>query len=592
MNNEICIVRDKRILNYPDSEEMFRPSERYPELVGEKIANKSNDVYGLVRKAFHLLKLDEGNYDTENWNPLGKYISPGNCVLIKPNLVLDQNLNPNGGVECLYTHPSVTAAVIDYVLIALRGSGKIIIGDAPVQECRFEELVESSGYRKLVEYYSDQGIDIQLKDCRNTRTYVDNGIRYDQDAEKKRDLGTIVKIDDSSAFHGFSDDHFRRLRVTNFDPRIMYKHHNECTHEYIIAKDVLSADVIINLPKPKTHRKAGVTGALKNLVGINASKECLPHHTLGSPEEEGDAYKHKNNMLSHANYLLDEKNILVSEGKYAEARRDMNEYEVTLKKGKEEVGERYWEGSWYGNDTIWRSVSDLNKIILYADKKGVMQKKVQRKHFIIGDMIISGEKEGPLWPSPKPAGIIMVGENPISFDRAVCSIMGFDYRLIHPLQGEKICEGDYALTIPEHDVIISNRVEWDKKDLDEIRGKYSLGFQPTKGWECLLGNPLKDELIKELLAEGMPVVIFGAGGIGIDVSQFILEKTNRIQIVCFYDNDEKKWGKRITGDLYCRKPEQVDGNYVCLVAANKINIKEISEHISDYQFKKIFYWSE
>jgi uncharacterized protein (DUF362 family) len=30
----------------------------------------------------------------------------------------------------------------------------------------------------------------------------------------------------------------------------------------------LQADVFINLPKPKTHKRAGITGAMKNLVGI------------------------------------------------------------------------------------------------------------------------------------------------------------------------------------------------------------------------------------------------------------------------------------------------------------------------------------
>ena len=43
---------------------------------------------------------------------------------------------------------------------------------------------------------------------------------------------------------------------------------NGTVQEYCISEACLEADVIINLPKPKTHRKAGFTGALKNMIGV------------------------------------------------------------------------------------------------------------------------------------------------------------------------------------------------------------------------------------------------------------------------------------------------------------------------------------
>ena len=39
---------------------------------------------------------------------------------------------------------------------------------------------------------------------------------------------------------------------------------------------------------------------------------------------------------------------------------------------------------------------DLNKILFYADKNGHIHDEIQRKTLNIGDMIISGEKEGPV----------------------------------------------------------------------------------------------------------------------------------------------------------------------------------------------------
>lgn len=53
----------------------------------------------------------------------------------------------------------------------------------------------------------------------------------------------------------------------------------------------MEADVIINIPKPKCHRLAGMTAALKNMVGVIYDKNSLPHRKIGSVEEGGDAYK-------------------------------------------------------------------------------------------------------------------------------------------------------------------------------------------------------------------------------------------------------------------------------------------------------------
>ena len=59
------------------------------------------------------------------------------------------------------------------------------------------------------------------------------------------------------------------------------------THEYLISRSAMDADVFINLPKLKTHKKVGVTLSLKNLVGINGDKNYLPHFCIGTPAEGG-----------------------------------------------------------------------------------------------------------------------------------------------------------------------------------------------------------------------------------------------------------------------------------------------------------------
>ena len=163
---------------YPGKETFFRPDTVYPEYIfgKENLSASKNEVYAAVRESLHLLGLDEEHYGTKLWNPLKDFVKPGYTVLIKPNMVMD--VNPSGeGTDCLYTQPSVVAPVVDYILIALQGRGRIIIGDAPMQECKFDKLVEESGYKSLVEWYKKKGIDIELVDFRELRSDVVNGIR-------------------------------------------------------------------------------------------------------------------------------------------------------------------------------------------------------------------------------------------------------------------------------------------------------------------------------------------------------------------------------------------------------------------------------
>ena len=53
---------------------------------------------------------------------------------------------------------------------------------------------------------------------------------------------------------------------------------------------VLGADAVINIPKLKTHKKSGVTLALKSCIGLTNEKYWLPHYTAGTPAEDGDEF--------------------------------------------------------------------------------------------------------------------------------------------------------------------------------------------------------------------------------------------------------------------------------------------------------------
>ncbi|MBE5887896.1 MAG: DUF362 domain-containing protein [Lachnospiraceae bacterium] len=477
---EQVVIYHMENAKYPDKETDFRPEEKYPEYLFEEISTCENNVYKMVRESFHLLGYDIENYGTTDWNPLKEIIKPGDNVLLKPNMVMDKN--PSGeGELCLYTQPSVVAAVIDYVLIALKGSGRIVVGDAPMQECRFDKLVQQSGYDRMIDYYKSKNVDIELVDFRELQSYIKAGIHYQVINENSK--GTVVDLQNESEFSTYDKEQLEKLRITNYDPTILPTHHQPGKHEYFISNYVLEADVIISLPKPKTHRKAGITAALKNLVGINVRKEFLPHHCVGDVSSGGDEYRVKSYNKRVEAFLLDKINYASAHSQYAWARilriiKKVNSQIIKLDKDK------YREGSWYGNNTISKTIVDLNKILLYSDKNGQLKKEKQRKLFVVADIIVSGEKEGPVMPSAKDVGIIAMGADPVCFDETISAIMGMDVNKIPTIRQVRNMTGNLKITEPSSRAqIISNNEMWDGKDISEIRYEDSLKFEPTSGWK-------------------------------------------------------------------------------------------------------------
>ena len=116
MESKVVIVKEDCFDYYRQSP--FRPSEKYPESPFEKTSSiGANNIYPMVREGFRLMGYDMNHYNTPEWNPLGSLIQPGNTVVLKPNMVMDMNWNKEGGTDCLYTQPSIVAAVLDYVVL-------------------------------------------------------------------------------------------------------------------------------------------------------------------------------------------------------------------------------------------------------------------------------------------------------------------------------------------------------------------------------------------------------------------------------------------------------------------------------------------
>ncbi|MGC1484827.1 MAG: DUF362 domain-containing protein, partial [Candidatus Acidiferrum sp.] len=153
----------------------FHPACAFPELgrAGIQEVDPSNAVYGAVRDLFALLRLDEENFGTQNWNPLGTYIRPGDKVLIKPNFVLHE-FGVQKGAHCLTTHGSIIRAVLDYAHLAAGPEGAIVIADAPLQGADFEKIVSQSGMREVQEFYKERvRCDVEVIDLRQLHAVIE-----------------------------------------------------------------------------------------------------------------------------------------------------------------------------------------------------------------------------------------------------------------------------------------------------------------------------------------------------------------------------------------------------------------------------------
>lgn len=468
---------------YPDEGAPFRPDQAYPEypFCDDSVATKLNTAYAGVRETLHLAGLDAANYGTPAWNPLGAYIEPGMRVLVKPNLVMHENPTGNG-TDCLYTHPSVIAAAIDYVVVALGGSGSIVLADAPMQSCDFDALVGRSGLRGLVAWYRSQDVDIELKDMRGLKS-VTTAAGLEQELVEDA-VGKVIDLGVDSCFSGLSKERIDGLRITNYDPAELKRHHTQDKHEYYVSSCLLDADVVVNLPKAKTHRKAGVTGALKNMVGVNVRKEYLPHHSNGSAAEGFDEYERKSTLKLASDGVLDARNRLLLGGSGLQKKALSLIAKSLGFLGKKASGDDYREGSWFGNDTIWRTVLDLNKIVFFADRYGVMRDEPQRRMVMLCDMVTVGQGEGPLLPEPGEWHMLAFSDDPCVHDVAMARMMGTDPSIITTVGNALGYDGPYAWrdASAELPVCHSNDPSFDGVRVDELNEDMRYKAEPTSGW--------------------------------------------------------------------------------------------------------------
>lgn len=453
----------------------FHPSEAYPEYPFREIC-ETNTCYAEIRNLLYKMGLDKEHYGQKSWNPMGEFIRPGDRVFLKPNFV--SHKNKVGGIEATVTHGSVIRAILDYVYIALQGKGKITIGDAPYINTDFGKVLEATGVDSVLKFYeSCSCMKVPAIDLRKHSGPLQLGRAIKKDREGDPLGYSVIDLAEDSE-HYVHRDHAGSYRVAFYEREEMLKHHTERKNEYLIANSILDATVIINLPKLKTHSKTGISCALKNLIGINGVKDWLPHHSAGPAEKGGDEYLYSDFRKDLFTRIKDE---IPSSGsllriiplRAAGAGLFISKKVLPFK-------DDYDAGGWYGNETLPRTIADLNKILVYASSKGIMQDTCQRKMFILVDGLVAGEKEGPMSASPKKCGVLAAGFNPVAVDIVCSRICGFDDRKMSTNRCAASLKKYPLLSGDTRDIkIMADRCT----DLDGVYAAYNCALEPPKSWK-------------------------------------------------------------------------------------------------------------
>jgi uncharacterized protein (DUF362 family) len=185
---------------------------------------------------------------------MGAFVSKGDVVLVKPNIGWDRVPE-----QAANTNPAVVAAVVAMALEA--GAKKVFVADNPCNDAR--RTYKRSG---IMDAAKDAGAEVRYIEDRN---YV------------KENLG------------------------------------GEVLKDWLVYRDAIEADKIINVPIAKHHGMGGVTLSMKNLMGVTGGARNLMHQKL--PESVVDLTAYFKPEL----HILDAVRILTANGPQGGSMQDV-----------------------------------------------------------------------------------------------------------------------------------------------------------------------------------------------------------------------------------------------------------------------------
>jgi len=433
----------------------------------EAYAN-TETIAGLIHEALVRGELGRRNED----RPLADVIQPGTTVLIKPNWVYHRN-QAGHGMACMVTQPEFILAALDEVLKAR--PARVIIGDAPIQSCNMALLVPDDFRERAAKMAAERGTELKVVDFRRTIVHDDDLAGSVKSEIRDESRYVLFDTGKDSLLEAVSEP-VGCFRVTDYDPAKLARSHRPGRHLYLLCREAFEADLILSLPKLKLHRKAGLTGALKNLVGMNGDKDYLPHHRAGGSEAGGDCYPGKSLYKRLAELSIDMANRRIGTRAYKRWGR-LAGFMHARAAGGPEQGEL--QGSWYGNDTCWRMVLDLNRILVYGKSDATIADRPQRRLWSLTDAIVCGQGEGPLSPEPLVIGAVTFSSSAPAADAIHAALLRLDAQRI-PLIRESF--GRFRWPLAEADEVPVARFGDRQLGCDQVAEELGRAARAPKGW--------------------------------------------------------------------------------------------------------------
>jgi len=405
-------------------------------------------------------------------------------ILIKPNWVMHE-VDPAFPISALVTDARVIVETVCAAFELFPSVEQVTVGDCLEQRADWPLLCQQSGLEPFIKpLESRYDGRLAFRDLRSiVFRSVGDALVEDTAAPHGDPAGyREVQLRAESHLEAIADQS-HRFSIHDHDTSLTRGGHRAGDHRYLVCQSVLDADLVINLPKWKAHSKSGLTGALKNLVGINGDKSYLPHFRRGSPSWGGDEYSDEGRWLywvqnnlhqlvrgTVAYDLLRPGWKVVKQVNNAVRRRSTTR---SMPADFYVVG-----GSWHGNQTVWRMIYDLNLVLQRADRQGVLQPSIQRQTVTIVDGLVAGEGDGPLKARPRVTDMLLAGRDPYAIDTALAWMMGFDPDAIPMLshRREFIGTGWGAFDLPEL------RLSIDGVDQRLLDCPINFRFAPAPGW--------------------------------------------------------------------------------------------------------------
>jgi len=314
----------------------------------------SNPAYQFVWGTVAELKLGPAD------NPLRDLVQPGSVVLIKPNVA---------GTDC--TQAAAIRPVVDMCLQA--GASRVNIGDC--SPCGYTQTnLDGLGLTVMAQTLRSRGKPVYTVvfsvDSPWSWVQLGSASAYDGSGYAQSNLQSIQ----------YTSTYFSRTDSHGVNPQ------GQVMGWHAMPDYLLTADVVINMPKLKVHDALVGTFGIKNWVGAGL------HSTVSSTPSCDVNFARVCHWGASAS----------------------NNYDYS-----------------FGNDFMWRDLADMHRATMYW-KNGQLQSAPQRKYMVVVDAITAVDHRQNVGGGGTAVqlGTVLASVDPVACEAVTHRVIRWDFRLL------------------------------------------------------------------------------------------------------------------------------------------------------------------